>query len=140
MTRFLLDTCVVSEFTRRQANAGLIDWLATEDESAMFLSEVTLGELEKGLHKLPPGMRRTRLRSFVEREIVARFGERIVSVDANVWRRWGRWCGEAERRGRPLPVIDSLLAATASVHELAIVTRNERDFGGFGVRVVNPWR
>ncbi|MBL8934550.1 MAG: type II toxin-antitoxin system VapC family toxin [Archangium sp.] len=140
MSGFLLDTCVLSEFTKRRADAGLVEWLATKDESSMFVCELSLGELEKGLNKLSDSGRRTKLRAFIDQEIVERFESRIVPVDVRVWRRWGALCGESERAGRPLPVIDSLLTACALVHQLSIVTRNESDFSKSGAAVVNPWR
>jgi len=137
---FLLDTCVVSEFTRPRADPGVIEWLALHDESALFLSEVTLGELEKGLAKLPQGTRQKRLRAFVEVEVLERFADRVLPVDGRAWRRWGALTGAREREGRPVPVLDALLAATAWLHDISLVTRNERDFTGLGVRIVNPWR
>lgn len=140
MSGFLLDTCVLSEFTKRRADPGLVEWLATEDESSMFVCELSLGELEKGLNKLSDSARRTKLRAFIDQEIVERFESRIVPVDVRVWRRWGALCGESERAGRPLPVIDSLLTACALVHQLSIVTRHESDFSKSGAPVVNPWR
>lgn len=140
MNGFLLDTCLLSEFTKRRADAGVIEWLATEDEASMFVCELSLGELEKGLNKLSDAARRTKLRAFIEQEIIERFEGRIVPVDARVWRQWGVLCGESERAGRPLAVIDSLLTACALVHRLSIVTRNEGDFVHSDVAVVNPWR
>ena len=136
---FLLDTCVVLEFTKRRADVGVVEWLALHDESGLFLSEVTVGELEKGLSKLPDGARQKRLRAFVEVELVDRFRERILPVDQRTWRRWGALSGSREREGRPLPVLDALLASTAWLHGLSLVTRNERDFTELGIRVVNPW-
>jgi toxin FitB len=139
VTNFLLDTCVVSEFTKRRANPGVVAWLASEDERSMFLSEIVLGELETGLSKLPEGARKAKLRAFVNAEIIDRFRERLIAVDARTWARWGQLCGEREAEGRPLPVLDALLASVAWVHGLVLVTRNETDFAGLGVRVVNPW-
>ncbi|MDP1920019.1 MAG: type II toxin-antitoxin system VapC family toxin [Myxococcales bacterium] len=136
---FLLDTCVVSEFTKRRADPRVIEWIALHDESALFLSEVTVGELEKGLSKLPDGARQKRLRAFIEVEIFERFHERILPVDLRTWRRWGAMTGSREREGKPLPVLDALLASTAWLHGLSLVTRNERDFTDLGVRLVNPW-
>lgn len=139
MTNYLLDTCVVSEFTKKRANPRVIEWLASEDEGSMFLSEIVVGELEKGLSKLPDGARRAKLRAFVNAEIIDRFRERIIGVDARAWTRWGEVCGRSEAEGRPLPVLDVLLASVAWVHGLVLVTRNESDFAGMGVRLVNPW-
>jgi predicted nucleic acid-binding protein len=139
VTNYLLDTCVVSEFMKKRANPRVIEWLASEDEGSMFLSEIVVGELENGLSKLPDGARRTKLRAFVNTEIIDRFRERTIAVDAKAWSRWGEVCGKSEAEGRPVPVLDALLASVAWVHGLVLVTRNESDFAGMGIRLVNPW-
>jgi predicted nucleic acid-binding protein len=137
---WLLDTCLVSEFTRKRADEGVARWLALEDEAGMYLSAVTIGELEKGLTRLNDSSRRKRLRAFIEVEIIERFRGRILVPDEQVWRRWGSLCGVSERSGKgPLPVVDTLIAATAQIHGLTIVTRNERDFARCEVPVLNPW-
>jgi toxin FitB len=136
---FLLDTCFVSELTRPQPDPGLIRWLEEQDEAELFLSEVTVGELEKGLHQLRDSKRKQRLRELVENEVIERFAERTVPTDERVWRRWGSLSGAAARAGRPLPVLDALVAAVAQVHGLTVVTRNTTDFERCDVPVVNPW-
>ena len=137
---YLLDTCLVSEFTLKRADEGVARWLATEDEAEMYLSVVTIGELEKGLTRLKDTGRRKRLRAFIEVEIIDRFRGRILVADEQVWRRWGSVCGVHERSGKgPLPVLDALIAATAQVHGLTVVTRNERDFARCDVPTLNPW-
>ena len=100
---------------------------------------MTVGELEKGIAKLATSSRKTKLLSWVQRELAERFGGRLLPIDVRVAARWGALAGESERRGRPLPVIDSLLAATVLVHGLQIVTRNVHDFERCGVACVNPW-
>jgi predicted nucleic acid-binding protein len=105
----------------------------------MFLSALTIGELEKGIAKLPASARKTKLAAWVRRDLDARFGGRVLPIDARVASHWGVIVGDAERRGSPLPVIDSLIAATALVHDLQIVTRNVDDFGRCGVGCMNLW-
>ena len=137
---YLLDTCFVSEFTRKRADEGVAEWLASQDESEMYLSAVTVGELEKGLSRLKDTGRRKRLRAFIEMEIIERLRGRILVTDEQVWRRWGVLCGTSERAGKgPLPVLDALIAATAQVHGLTVITRNEADFTRCEVPVLNPW-
>jgi predicted nucleic acid-binding protein len=135
----LLDTCFVSELTRRERDAGVIAWLEAQDEEGLSLCEVTVGEIEKGLAKLRYAARRKRLRTLLEAEIIERFRRRILAVDGAVWRRWGALCGAAERTGRALPVLDALVASVAQVHGLTVVTRNEADFTRCEISVVNPW-
>jgi toxin FitB len=137
---FLLDTCFVSEFTRRRPDDGVLRWLDDQDEAALYLSTVTIGELEKGLARVRDAGRRKRLRAFIDVEIVERFRDRIVCPDEQVWRRWGVLCGVSERSGGgPLPVLDALIAALAQVRGFTVVTRNEADFVRCDVPVLNPW-
>ncbi|MDP1827253.1 MAG: type II toxin-antitoxin system VapC family toxin [Archangium sp.] len=136
---FLLDTCVVSELTKRRCDPGVVEWMEEQDETRLFVSTVTVGELEKGLVGVADPTRRRRLREFLEVDIVERFRERTLQTDEAVWRRWGLLCGRAEDEGAPLPAIDALIAAVAQVHGLTVVTRNEDDFARCDVPVLNPW-
>ena len=136
---FLLDTCVLSELVRTDPSPTVATWVREADEEALFLSVITIGELEKGIAKLPASAKRTRLEGWLRKDLAERFGPRILPIDVSVAARWGVLTGESERRGHPLPVIDSLLAATSLRHDLIVVTRNTRDFERCGARCINPW-
>ncbi len=136
---YLLDTSVISELVRKSPHLPVLKWIGEQDEASLYLSVVTIGELEKGVARLPASARKARLQSWVRRDLVERFGERLLAVDLQAATRWGTYSGESEKRGQPLPVIDSLIAATASVHGLVVVTRNVEDFERCGVACVNPW-
>ena len=136
---FLLDTAVVSELVRKSPSAAVLEWIDGQDEASLFLSVLTIGELEKGVARLPASARRTRLQSWVRRDLVERFGGRLLPIDTRTAARWGSVSGESEKKGRPLPVIDCLIAATALVHGLTVVTRNIGDFERCGATCVNPW-
>lgn len=105
----------------------------------MFLSRLTLGELWKGVTRLPVSKKRSKLEEWLENEIVTEFRGRILPVDEAVSRRWGVLQAKAELNGTPLPVIDSLLAATCLIKNLVVVTRNTDHFRSTGARVLNPW-
>jgi predicted nucleic acid-binding protein len=137
--KFLLDTSLVSEFVKPTPHAGVLQWLAQCDEDSLFLSVLTIGELEKGIAKLADSRRRSRLASWVHRDLVSRFGGRLLLVDLAVAARWGALVGDSERRGQPLPVIDSLIAATCLVYGLIVATRNQADFERCGVQCFDPW-
>lgn len=136
---FLLDTAVVSELVRKSPAAGVVKWIDGQDEASLYLSVLTIGELEKGVARLPASARRSRLQSWVRRDLVERFGGRLLPIDTRTAARWGRVSGESERKGRPLPVIDCLIAATALVNGLTVVTRNVGDFERCGAACINPW-
>ena len=136
---FLLDTAVVSELVRKNPSAPVLKWIGNQDEASLHLSVLTIGELEKGIARLPASARRSRLLSWVRRDLAGRFGGRLLPVDTRTAARWGAITGESEKRGRPLPVIDCLIAATALVHGLTVATRNTGDFERCGAACVNPW-
>jgi predicted nucleic acid-binding protein len=136
---FLLDTSVISELVRKSPHLPVLEWIGAQDETSLYLSVVTIGELEKGIARLPASARKAKLQSWVRRDLVERFGARLLPIDIPVSTRWGALTGESEKRGQPLPVIDSLIAATALVHGFAVVTRNVEDFKRCGVACVNPW-
>ena len=131
---------MLSELAKPRPDAGVLGWLEEADENRLYLSVLTLGELEKGIARLPASARRTRIERWVRRDLAARFEGRIVDVDRTVAERWGAISGVSESRGTPLPVIDALLAASALVHGLEVVTRNTADLERCGARCVNPWR
>ena len=137
--KYLLDTCVISELVKKEPHPAVIRWMDAGDESRMYLSVLTLGELIKGITKLPDGEKREKLQSWVSNDLALRFGQRLVEIDAEIARAWGTLLGEAERRGEKLPVVDSLIAVTASVHDLVVVTRNVQDMARCQAKVFNPW-
>jgi predicted nucleic acid-binding protein len=136
---FLLDTNVVSEWTKPQPNAGVITWLEEADEDRVFLSVATFAELRHGIERLAPGARRKKLDSWLSEELPLRFESRILPVTAEVANEWGRVIARCDAAGRPLAAMDGLIAATATVHELTLVTRNTADFATALKALVNPW-
>lgn len=136
---FLLDTCVLSELVRPRPTTSVLAWLEAQDEGALFVSVLTLGELHKGIAKLAHGSRKKLLSDWVQGALVPRFGPRLLPVDNAVAAAWGEISGEHERAGTPLPVIDSLIAATARVHGLTVVTRNAKHFRQCDATVIDPW-
>ncbi len=139
MTGFLLDTNCISEVVRFKPDPRVTAWIEAAEESLLYLSVLTLGEIRKGLAALPQGKRRSRLETWLEVELQARFSGRILSIDAAVADRWGLIAAVAKIKGKPLSAIDGLLAATAIQHNLTIVSRNVGDFTNTEVPVVNPW-
>ena len=140
MNGFLLDTNCISEMVAAKPDARVLAWLEAVDEGLLFLSVLTLGEIRKGVAQLPQSKRRSQLETWLEVELQARFSGRVLAVDAGVADRWGLLAAEAKSKGRPLSVVDGLLAATAIHHNLTIVSRNLQDFEHTGTPVIDPWR
>ncbi len=133
---YLVDTNVLSELRRRDPDANVVRWLEGRPATTLYLSVLTLGELRKGIEALAEGARKRRLLDWLEVELPRFFAGRVLSIDERVADRWGYLVARA---GRPVPAIDSLLAATALTHGLTLVTSNLRDFRYPGLAVVDPW-
>ena len=133
---YLLDTNVISELVRPKPAKAVLAWFENIPSEALHISVLTMGEIRKGIENMPDGARREKLRLWLEHELADWFDTRILTVDIPVADRWGRLLAQI---GRPVPSIDSLLAATALHHELRLVTRNQKDFDYPGLEVINPW-
>jgi predicted nucleic acid-binding protein len=137
---FLLDTNVISELVKPQPDENVLRWLAEADETILFLSVLTLGEIRNGIERLRPGKRRGSLESWLAADLRLRFQGRILGIDEGIAQRWGALSATAARKGRPVSAIDGLLAATALHHDLTLVTSDDGDVSGTGVAVLDPWQ
>ena len=136
--RCLLDTCVVSELTKPKPNPELARWFASEHAEDLYLSAITIGEIRRGTAQLAPGRRRAALTAWTDK-LSRSFAGRVLPVDEAVATRWAEIAARAERSGKPKPLADGLIAATAVQHDLTVATRNVADFEPFGVMLFNPW-
>lgn len=136
---FLLDTCVISELVRPVPDKGVIQWIESRNEFDLYLSVLTLGEIQKGISRLSAGKKKSQLTLWLKDELEVRFAERVLPVTDAISLMWGDMLGTSEKNGQPLSVIDALIAATATVHNLVLVTRNISDFSGCSVDIVDPW-
>jgi predicted nucleic acid-binding protein len=139
LSGFLLDTCVLSEFTKPRPNGGLASWLADIDETTAYISAITIGELRYGIAVLPLSAKRRDLERWLTSEVLRDFAGRIVPLDFDVADRWGSIRAQARARGLTIPPVDGMLAATAEQRNLTIITRNEAHFRDAGAHVLNPW-
>jgi toxin FitB len=135
----LLDTNVVSEGLKPQPNAGVVAWMDNVDEDQVYISVVTLTELRYGIERSAAGSRRKRLEEWLQRELPKRFDGRILAVDEIIADASGRIVARSEAAGHPIEAIDAFLAATAEVHRLTLVTRNQSDFKAVLKTTLNPW-
>ncbi len=134
---YLLDTDVLSESSNPQPDERVMDWLDAHDHEAS-LSTISLGEIVKGIELLPSGKRKNELAAWFKR--LEKWCEnRLLPPTAQVMHQWGHLCARHQRKGRLLPVLDSLIAATAITHGLTLVTRNTSDYPP-EVSLINPWK
>jgi predicted nucleic acid-binding protein len=139
MSGFLLDTNIPSEMTRPSPQTSVSAWLDDADDDQLYFSVVSLGEILKGVTLLSESGRRRQLQQWLDETLRPWFEGRILPVNQPIAERWGVLAGQCQLKGRPLTVIDGLIAATALEHRLTVVTRNVRDFTSLGVTVFNPW-
>jgi predicted nucleic acid-binding protein len=133
--KFLVDANVLSEPTKPVPSARVIDWLC-EHDSDLVVSPVVLGELEYGILLLPSGKRRTRLMDWF---LTGAKQFNVVEIDGATANAWARLLADLKRKGRAMPIKDSLIAASARQHGLTVATRNEADYRDAGVKLVNPF-
>ena len=135
---YLLDTCILSELVKPEPNPKVIKWISSFPSDSFFLSALTIGEIRKGITKLPESKKKQKLAGWLI-TLLKDYKDRIYKIDVTVAENWGVMQGKAEQNGKPMSTIDSLIAATAKAHNLIIVTRNETDFQGGNIPVINPW-
>jgi len=136
---YLVDTNVPSELTREKPDARVATFLKSAERENVFLSVMTIGEVCKGIDMLPPGQKRSLLQDWLELDLRSWFTGRILPVTEAIAERWGHLAATAKEQGLTLAVVDGVIAATAVEHGLTLVTRNEKDFAGLGVALLNPW-
>ncbi len=139
MSGFLLDTNVISELIKPRPESCVTTWIEETDESLLYLSVLTLGEIRRGIAALPKARRRTSLEAWLESDLRTRFHRRVLPIDEDVADRWGLLTAQAQTKGVVVPVTDGLLAATALKHNLTFVTRDTGSIAVVGVSVFNPW-
>jgi len=136
---YLIDTNVLSEAAKAHPDEGVRRWLRDLSSGSAFISVLTIGEIRKGVELLSQGSRRRALTTWLDDDLTKRFHGRILDVDRPVAEAWGRLSTEGRRLGRPLPVVDGLLLATAHRYRLTFATHNVADCEDRGVPVMNPW-
>jgi toxin FitB len=138
--RVLLDTCVLSELVAKQPDQGVLSWIDSLDPNNVYLSVITIGEIRKGIEKLPTSKRKLALETWLRDELLIRFSGRILPIDTEVMLTWGKTIGALEMRGKKISAIDSLICAIALHSRFHLATRNENDFKHTGVPIINPWK
>ena len=139
MNGYLLDTNVPSEMTRRRPSPQVVQWIEDVDDNQLFMSVISLAEMLRGIYRLPESKHRSDLDSWLNGTLRPWFEGRLLPVTQPIAERVGRLAGERDSVGLTLPFSDGLIAATALDHDLTLVSRNEKDFAGLGLTILNPW-
>lgn len=136
---YLLDTCVISELIKKNPDTNVLSWISEVEETSLYLSVLTFGEIHKGIEKLPQSKKKERLHKWVNSDLRERFKSRIINFDLDTATKWGEIQGKAELAGKPMSLIDGLISATGIAYDLIVVTRNTKDMEQSGATLLNPW-
>jgi predicted nucleic acid-binding protein len=137
--KYLLDTCIISELIKLSPSESVIEWINNIPEDNLYLSVVTIGEIQKGITKLADSKKKLNLQSWLDNDLFNRFSTKIISLDKDICLTWGIITANAEKRGKKLASIDSLIAATAIKMNLTLVTRNTSDMIESGANILDPF-
>lgn len=137
---YLLDTNIISEFASSAPNSDMMTWLQEHQQDNLFLSVITIGEIQQGIERLPISKKRTRLTNWLHNTLLVIYADFILPLDTPTMLQWGAMTAQLIKKGRKMPVMDALIAATAVTHDLTLVTRNISDYQYTNIPLINPWQ
>jgi predicted nucleic acid-binding protein len=136
---YLLDTCTISEMVSVKPNSKVLKWFESQSEKTLYLSIITIGEIEKGIYQLAQSKKRLRLETWLFDELVPGFQNRLLGIDRKLMTTWAKMIAELKTKGMNRQSFDSVIEATALHHQLILVTRNVKNFQHSQVTILNPW-
>ena len=137
--KYILDTCVISELIKPIPSSSVVSWVNSHQEENLYLTSITIGEIQRGIFKLNKSKKKTNLQNWLENELIVRFDRRILGFGLLESKRWGEIQAQAERKGTKMPILDGLIASIALVQNMGIATRNIEDMQVSGATLLNPW-
>jgi len=137
--KYLLDTNVISEFISKNPNQKVVKYILTLDETDLYLSAITIGEIKAGIEKLDNSRKKETLLRWLEKDLLNRFKNKIIPVDTDVMLKWGEINNRLKKLGTPLPIMDSLIGTSCEVYNMTLLTRNEKDFKNINIQIINPF-
>lgn len=137
---YLIDTNVVSEFATSSPHESIVNWFQAHEDDGLYLSVITIGEIQQGIARLPSSKKQQQLSTWLNETLLAAYSDWIISIENDIMLQWGTLTGRLIQKGRKMPVMDAMIAATCLQHNLVLVTRNESDFAHTGLEIINPWK
>jgi hypothetical protein len=138
--RYLVDTNVISELCKPKSSPVVLEWIQAQSPESLYMSAISVGEIERGIARLPAGKRRARIEAWWTELVNEVYAARILPYDGKAAAVCGRVMGELDTGGMSLPWPDVMIAAIAKVHSLTVATRDVSDFERIGTPVLNPWQ
>jgi predicted nucleic acid-binding protein len=136
---YLLDTNVVSEFAAYLPHEAVVAWFERHKEATLYLSVITIGEIQQGIARLPASKKQLQLTAWLNETLLVAYADWIIPIDNNIMLHWGTLTGRLMKKGHKMPIMDAIIAATCLQHNLILVTRNVSDFSQTGLQIINPW-
>lgn len=139
---YLLDTCILSKIRKFKVKPDTVleNWISSHKEQQFYLSALTIGEIQQGIHKLKEDQVKRGLEEWLYGQLIPRFENRILPIDLPISLKWGELSGIYQKQGHSLPLADALIAATGIIHDLIVVTENIKDFAKIKeAKIFNPW-
>lgn len=137
---YLLDTCAISELIAPKPNRAVLEWFENQSPETLYLSVITVGEIQSGVYAMPAGKRRLQIETFLFDTMLPMFRGRILIIDETLIAAWSKMTAELKNKGLPRPAFDSLIEATALRHNLILVTRNTRNFKASRASILDVWK
>jgi len=137
--KYLLDTNIISELISKQPNQKVLEFILSLNKDDTYLSVVTIGEIKSGIENVKSIERKEKLTIWFEQDLLSRFQNRIIDIDINIMITWGEINQILKSKGKPLPIMDSLIASSCMYNNFTLVTRNEKDFQNLDITIVNPF-
>jgi len=137
--KYLLDTNIISEFISKQPNEKVLDFIKSLDEDDIYLSVITIGEIKIGIEKVKSETKKETLSNWLYSDLLERFNNKIVNIDTDIMLKWGEVNANLQSIGKPIPIMDSLIASTCLSKNFILITRNEKDFYNFDIEMRNPF-
>ena len=140
--KYLLDTNIISEFVSKKPNQKVLDYINSLDESDIYLSVITLGEIRFGIEKLDREKQKKKIKNlshWLNNDLMQRFEGRVLDIDLEIMLKWGEVNAQLQKVGKPMPIMDSLIASSCLAKDFVLITRNEKDFYSFEMEMVNPF-
>lgn len=137
--KYLLDTNIISEFISKKPNQKVLEFITSLDENHVFLSVITIGEIKFGIEKVKSEKKKETLSHWLYNDLLERFDGRIVDIDTDMMLKWGEVNQHLQSIGKPMPIMDSLIASSCLAKDFVLITRNEKDFYSFDIEMINPF-
>lgn len=137
--KYLLDTNIISELIAKQPNKKVLDFISSINEEDIYISVITIGEIKSGIENVSSINKKNKLTLWFEQDLLSRFQNRIIDIDTNTMITWGKINQHLKSIGKPLPIMDSLIASSCIYSDFTLLTRNEKDFQNLDIKMINPF-